>query len=200
MSSFYIYLYISLQHPKAPRKFDTANASERKKLIGKLISNLPSEDLAVAAKALKRTAAKRNVLKGGKFVIGLLGKLKKEEEEIEVDMWLSSEDDDDDGKNDGNETNGGSKMQEAGQNDTDSNLLLKPKPEDSQDDDDELKPPLPKTPPPSMPPELLKEPLDTFANTIDRNVTANQQNIASTNQQQQTKSADQSEQQVGTDE
>merc|ERR1712142_1088143 len=86
---------VTVPHEKAPSKFDTANASERKKLIIKLISNLPSEDLAVAAKALKRNAAKRKNMKGGKFAIGLLGKLKKEEAEIEVDMWLSSEDDDD---------------------------------------------------------------------------------------------------------
>merc|ERR1712142_423188 len=173
---------VTVPHEKAPSKFDTANASERKKLIIKLISNLPSEDLAVAAKALKRNAAKRKNMKGGKFAIGLLGKLRKEEEEIEVDMWLSSEDDDD-VINDG-------KVLEV-------DLDLTPtKPEDTKDDDDELKPPLPKTPPPSTPPALLGEPLNTFAKTIDRNVTETQQNIASTNQQQQTKSADQSEQQV----
>lgn len=197
---------VTVPLPKARKRFDTANASERKKLIVQLISNLPSEDLAVAAKALKQNATKRKFLKGGKFTRGLLGKLKKEEEEIEIDMWLSSEDDDDDSKNkeddvknDGTKINGGSKVQEAGQNDTDSNLLPKvdiPKPEDIQADDDELKPPLPKTPPPSMPPELLEEPLDTFAKTIDRNVAVTQQNTASTNQQQQTKLADQSEQQV----
>lgn len=194
--------------PKAVQKRDTASASERKKLIAKLISKLSSEELAVAAKALKQSAAKRKSLKGGKFVIGLLGKLLKgkEEEEIEVDTWLSSEDDDDEGTNnvdsvkhdDGNMLNGDSKGQEAEQSDSDSSLLSKgdiSKPEDSQNDGDKSTPPLPKTQPPSMLPELLKEPLDTFANTIDRNVAETQPNPASSTSQQ-AKSADQSEQQV----
>ncbi|CAI9732635.1 golgin subfamily B member 1-like isoform X7 [Octopus vulgaris] len=160
---------------KTPCLFNKASKSDRKKVIKELINSLSSEDLVVVAQILKQRLDKGKVKKRAPKdqLNPSMSNEQKEFEEIEVDMWLSSEDED------GNKqpsteveqvqagTDSVSNAAAAALPCTASNTATAADETKTSTEDDEWKPPLPKTPPPDQPPTLLEEPEVIFVDNND---------------------------------
>lgn len=177
----------------------------------------------VVAQILKQRLAKEKVKKRAPKdqLNPLMSNEQKEFEEIEVDMWLSSEDEDGD-KQPSTEveeqvqagTDSISNAAAAAPPCTASNTATAADETQESTEDDEWKPPLPKTPPPDQPPTLLDEPEVIFVDNDDVTdkhlieaestlpsaaaATVSQQQHQQQHMPQMTNTNDQSKQQVGT--